>query len=177
MLVAGLGGIGTETARVANGIGMRVVATRNSSREGPAFVDYVGLSSELDSLAAEADVIVNALPLTSATDQIFDHALFSATKPGAFFISIGRGRTTDTDALVEALRTGHIAGAGLDVTDPEPLPPDHVLWTLPNVIITPHLGGDSDAHMERMWELFRENLRRFAVGEPLLSVVGLDRGY
>ena len=177
MLVAGLGGIGTETARLASGIGMRVVATRNSSREGPDFVDYVGLSSELDSLAAEADVIVNALPLTPATERMFDGAFFSVVKPGAFYISIGRGRTTDTDALVDALRTGRLAGAGLDVTDPEPLPPDHVLWALPNVIITPHLGGDSDAHMDRMWELFRENLRRFAVGEPLLSVVDLDRGY
>jgi phosphoglycerate dehydrogenase-like enzyme len=98
-------------------------------------------------------------------------------KPGAYFLNIGRGRTVDTDALTRALLDGRLAGAGLDVTDPEPLPTDHALWSLPNVIITPHIGGDSDAHMERMWSLFRENLRRFAVGDPLLSVVDRARGY
>lgn len=177
MLIVGLGGIGTEVARLAHGIGMRVVATRNSSREGPAFVDYVGLASELDSLAAEADVIVNSVPLTPATERMFDAGFFSLTKPTAYFVNIGRGRTVDTDALTAALREGRIAGAGLDVTEPEPLPPDHELWGMPNVIITPHIGGDSDMHMERMWLLFEENLRRFVEGERLLSVVDLERGY
>ena len=177
MLVVGLGGIGTEVARLAHGIGMRVVATRNSRREGPPFVDYVGLASELDSLVAEADVIVNSVPLTPTTEGMFDSGFFSRTKPTAYFINIGRGRTVDTDALTAALREGRIAGAGLDVTEPEPLPAEHELWSMPNVIITPHIGGDSDAHMERMWLLFQENLRRFVVGERLLSVVDLARGY
>lgn len=177
MLVVGLGGIGTEVARIAHGIGMRVVATRNSRREGPEFVDYVGLASELDSLVADADVIVNSLPLTPATEGMFDAELFSRTKPTAYFINIGRGRTVDTDALTVALREGRIAGAGLDVTEPEPLPADHELWGMPNVIITPHIGGDSDGHMERMWLLFQENLRRFVEGERLLSVVDQARGY
>ena len=108
---------------------------------------------------------------------MFDAEFFSRTKPTAFFINIGRGRTVDTDALTAALREGRIAGAGLDVTEPEPLPADHELWGMPNVIITPHIGGDSDAHMERMWLLFEENLRRFVDGERLLSVVDLGRGY
>ncbi|WP_420632456.1 D-2-hydroxyacid dehydrogenase [Candidatus Palauibacter sp.] len=177
MLVIGLGGIGTETARIAHGIGMRVIATRNSSREGPEFVERVGLASELPELVPEADVIVNALPLTPETDGLIDEAFFRLTRPSAFYITLGRGRTTDTDALVAALQEGRIAGAGLDVVDPEPLPPDHPLWSMPNVIITPHLGGDSDGHMERMWILFRENLRRFAAGEPLLAVVDRERGY
>lgn len=177
MLVVGLGGIGTEVARIAHGIGMRVVATRNSRREGPEFVDYVGLASELDSLVSEADVIVNSVPLTAATEGMFDAAFFSRMKSTAFFINIGRGRTVDTEALTVALREGRIAGAGLDVTEPEPLPADHDLWGMPNVIITPHIGGDSDAHMERMWLLFQENLRRFVEGEPLLSVVDQQRGY
>jgi phosphoglycerate dehydrogenase-like enzyme len=177
MLIAGLGGIGTETARVAHGIGMRVTATRNSTRTGPPFVDYVGLSDELGDLAREADVVVNTLPLTDATAGIFDAALFATMKRGAYFINIGRGRTVDTDALVEALRSGHLAGAGLDVTDPEPLPRGHALWDLPNVIITPHIGGDSDRHMERIYLLFEENLRRFAAGDPLLSVVDRRLGY
>ncbi len=177
LLVVGLGGIGTEVARVASGIGMRVIATRGSSRNGPSFVDYVGLSSELLDLTPEADVIVNAVPLTAVTERMFDDAFFAATKPTAFFVNIGRGRTVDTDALVRALREGRIAGAGLDVTEPEPLPVDHELWGMPNVLITPHLGGDGDGHMERMWLLFRENLRRFVNGEPLLAVVDKRRGY
>ena len=177
MLVVGLGGIGTETARVASGIGMRVIATRGSSRTGPSFVDYVGLASELLDLVPEADVIVNAVPLTSVTEGMFDDAFFAATKPTAIFVNIGRGRTVDTPALMRALREGRIAGAGLDVTEPEPLPADHELWDIPNVLITPHLGGDGDGHMERMWLLFRENLRRFVNGEPLLAVVDKRRGY
>ena len=177
LLVVGLGGIGTEVARVASGIGMRVIATRGSSRSGPPYVDYVGLSDELLTLVPEADVIVNSVPLTAATERMFDDAVFATTKPTAIFVNIGRGRTVDTDALVRALRAGRIAGAGLDVTEPEPLPVDHELWGMPNVIITPHLGGDGDGHMERMWLLFRENLRRFVNGEPLLSVVDKRRGY
>ena len=177
MLVIGLGGIGTETARIAHGIGMRVIATRNSSREGPDFVERVGLASELLDLVPEADVIVNALPLTPETDGLIDDAFFQLTRPNALYITLGRGRTTDTDALMAALREGRIAAAGLDVVDPEPLPPDHPLWSMENVILTPHLGGDSDGHMERMWILFRENLRRFAAGEPLLAVVDRARGY
>jgi phosphoglycerate dehydrogenase-like enzyme len=177
MLVAGLGGIGTEVARIAHGIGMRVIATRNSGRTGPPFVDYVGLADELPKLAGDADVIVNTLPHTPSTDQVFNEAFFAASKRGAFFVNVGRGKTVDTDALVRALRDGRLAGAGLDVTDPEPLPVAHPLWGLPNVIITPHVGGDSDGHMERMWLLFEENLRRFASGDRLLSVVDKQRGY
>lgn len=177
LLVVGLGGIGTEVARLAHGIGMRVIATRASRREGPSFVDYVGLSSELLTLVPEADVVVNCVPLTTDTERMFDNSVFSAMKSTAFFVNIGRGKTVDTRALTDALREGVIAGAGLDVTEPEPLPADHELWGLPNVIITPHVGGDSEAHMERIWLLFRENLRRFAVGEPLLSVVNKRRGY
>jgi phosphoglycerate dehydrogenase-like enzyme len=177
MLVVGLGGIGTEVARIAHGIGMRVTATRNSSREGPDYVDYVGLSSELHELATEADVIVNSVPLTPATEGMFDRAFFAKTKPTAFFINIGRGKTVDQEAMIEALKSGRLAGAGLDVTEPEPLPAGHELWDLPNVIITPHIGGDSEQHMNRMFLVFRENLRRFVAGEKLLSVVDISRGY
>ena len=177
MLVAGLGGIGTEVARLAHGIGMRVIATRASRREGPPFVEYVGLSNELMALTAEADVIVNCLPLTAQTENTFSEEFFETTKSTAYFVNIGRGKTVDTEALTRALKDGRIAGAGLDVTEPEPLPAGHELWGMTNVIVTPHVGGDSDAHMERIWLLFRENLRRFAAGEALLSVVDKSRGY
>ena len=178
MLVVGLGGIGTEVARRAAGLGMRVIATRNSSRQGPDFVDYVGLSNELTELAGEADVIVNALPLTPATENLFDAEFFAAAKRGALFISVGRGRSTDHDALVAALASGQIGGAGLDVTEPEPLPADSPLWQMPNVIITPHTSGwPSVEAIRRIAILLEENLRRYVAGDALLNVVDIERGY
>jgi phosphoglycerate dehydrogenase-like enzyme len=176
MLVVGLGGIGSAAAKRANALGMRVIATRNSSREGPPWVDYVGLSGELDELISEADIVVNALPLTDSTSGLFDRALFEKMKRGAHFINVGRGRTVVTDDLVDALESGHIAGAGLDVTDPEPLPADHPLWQMPNVIITPHISSTgADRRFHRM--LLRENIRRYLAGEALLNVVDPERGY
>ena len=177
MLVAGLGGIGTEVARRAAALGMRVNATRRSGREGPDFVDYVGLPDELPELAAQADVVVNALPLTRETTGIFGTDFFAAIKPGAYFISIGRGKSTDTAALIAALKSGRLAGAGLDVTDPEPLTRGHELWTLPNVIITPHISFMTDRGFERSRLVITENLRRYINGESLLNVVDIDRGY
>ena len=138
LLVVGLGGIGTEVAWRAHGLGMKVTAIRNSSRSGPDYVSYVGLSDELMALAADADVVVNALPLTSKTTGLFDQAFFSKIKKGSLFISVGRGKSTDTEALIAALESGWVYGAGLDVTDPEPLPVDSPLWQMDNVIITPH---------------------------------------
>jgi phosphoglycerate dehydrogenase-like enzyme/glyoxylase-like metal-dependent hydrolase (beta-lactamase superfamily II) len=177
MLVVGLGGIGTEVARLASAAGMRVIATRSSSRSGPSFVDRVGLSEDLLEFAAEADVVANCLPLTPETEDVFDAEVFAAMRPSAFFINVGRGGTVDTDALIAALENGQIAGAGLDVTDPEPLPADHPLWKVQGVIITPHYAAWSDIGRERRWLLFRENLRRFVAGERLLSVVDPARGY
>lgn len=177
VLVVGLGGIGTEIARRAHGIGMRVIATRNSSREGPDFVAKVGLPDELLALAAEADVVINATPLTPATTGIFNRAFFSAMKPGGYFINIARGRSAVTDDLVAALRSKHLAGAGLDVTDPEPLPEESPLWLMDNVIITPHVAAESAAQADRYVILVTENLRRYVAGEPLLNVVDVERGY
>ena len=177
MLVLGLGGIGTETARRASAFGMRVIATRNSSREGPAFVAEVGLSDEMYEFAGEADFVVNALPLTAKTNGLVDRKFFDALKPGAYYISVGRGKTTVTDDLVAALNTGTLAGAGLDVTDPEPLPSDHPLWLAKNILITPHIAAYSSDSDWRMLVIARENLRRYVKGEKLLSVVDVERGY
>ena len=177
MLVVGLGGIGTEVARRAAALDMKVIATRRSSREGPDFVDYVGLSDELPALAAQADVIVNALPLTRETTGIFGKEFFATIKPGAYFISIGRGKSTDTAELIAALKDGRLAGAGLDVTDPEPLTGGHELWTLPNVIITPHIAYMTDRGFERNRLVITENLRRYINGERMLNVVDIQRGY
>lgn len=177
MLVLGLGGIGTEIARRANALGMRVIATRNSSREGPDFVAQVGLSDEATTLAAQADVIVNALPLTDETASFIDRDFFAAAKPGARYISVGRGGTTVTADLVAALKSGQIGGAGLDVTDPEPLPAGHPLWTMEHVLITPHVAADTEQARDRTLVIAIENLRRYTAGEPLLSVVDFERGY
>lgn len=177
LLVAGLGGVGTEVARRAHGLGMRVIAVRNSSREGPSFVDYVGLSHELHELAGKADVIVNALPLTEETRGLFGEAFFDAARRGAYFVSVGRGGSTVTDDLVEALRDGRLTAAGVDVTDPEPLPEGHALWSLPNVIITPHIAATTDQGRWRRWALIRENVRRYVNGEKMLNVVDVTRGY
>jgi phosphoglycerate dehydrogenase-like enzyme len=177
LLVVGLGGIGTEIARRAHGLGMRVIATRSSSREGPGFVEYVGLADELHTLAGKADVIANALPLTPQTTGIFNKAFFDAAKPGAIFLSVGRGKSTVTADLIAALETGKLFGAGLDVTDPEPLPKDSPLWRLPNVIITPHVSAAGDDSPQRTMIIAVENLRRYVAGEPLLNVVDMNKGY
>ncbi|HLB83281.1 MAG TPA: D-2-hydroxyacid dehydrogenase, partial [Steroidobacteraceae bacterium] len=177
VLVVGLGGIGTEVARRAHALGMRVTATRASGREGPEFVSYVGLPDELHKLAADADFIVNTTPLTPQTTGIFNAKFFAAAKPGAYFFNVGRGGSVVEADLVAALESGRIAGAGLDVTDPEPLPATSALWKMQNVIITPHVSSDSELGLDARVALIRENLRRYVTGERMLSEVDLGKGY
>ena len=177
LLVVGLGGIGTEIAQRGHALGMNVIATRNSSRTGPDFVSYVGLADELLTLAAKADVVINALPLTASTTAVFNRDFFISMKNNAYFISIGRGKSTVTADLLAALKAGELSGAGLDVTDPEPLPADHPLWKQPRVIITPHMAWRSEKYSKRRWIIIRENLRRYIAGEAILSEVDLLKGY
>lgn len=176
LLVAGLGGIGMEVARLGDALGMSVSGTRNSSRDAPDYVDYVGLSHELHDLAATADVVVNALPLTNSTKGLFDAEFFAAVKPGAIFVNVGRGQTVVTDDLVAALESGQVSGAGLDVSDPEPLPAGNPLWQRDDVIITPHVAGYG-GELERHKLLLLENLKRYVAGDPLLNVVDPQKGY
>ena len=177
VLVAGLGGIGTEVARRAHALGMRVVATRASGREGPDFVSYVGLPDELPKLARDADFVVNCLPLTPETTGIFNKEFFATMKRSAYFISIGRGRSTVTADLTAALTQGTIAGAGLDVVDPEPLPADNPLWHAPHLLITPHISANTAVADQARNAVLLENLRRYVAGEPMLSVVDISKGY
>jgi len=177
LFIAGLGGIGMEVARRANALGMNVIATRNTPHEKPSFVSEQGLSGDLLSFVARADVIVDALPLTPETRGVFDRKTFDAAKRGALFINVGRGGTVVTADLLAALEDGRIGGAGLDVTDPEPLPPDHPLWRAPNVLITPHVAAATDLGEEPRWLIARENLRRYAAGGKLLSEVSVEKGY
>jgi len=177
ILILGLGSIGKEVARRAHALGMRVIATRNSSRSGPDYVDYVGLSDETFRLASEADVIVNALPLTDTTRGMLNKDFFEVMKNTALYVSVGRGATTNTDDLLVALQSGELAGAALDVTDPEPLPDNHPLWKQKNVIITPHLAGTGGDARARVYGLLLENVRRYQAGEPLINPVSSKAGY
>lgn len=177
MLVSGLGGIGTEVARRAHGLGMRVVATRVGGGSKPAFVEYIGQPDELLTLARTADVIVSAVPLTPETTGMYDQRFFAALKPSAFFINVARGPSVVTEALMNALNEGRLAGAGLDVVDPEPLPADHPLWKSPRILFTPHISARSDLPGEARSIVATENLRRYVAGEPLLNVVDIERGF
>lgn len=177
MLVVGLGGIGTEVAQRAHGFGMRVIATRRSDSQSPEYVEHVGKPAELLAMLPEADVVAICVPLTPETEKMFNAPAFAAMKQGSYLINVARGKIVDTDALMEALKSGRLAGACLDVTDPEPLPPDHPLWTMPGVVITPHVSSDSEVTDERWWALLKENIRRFGAGDPLLNVVDKHAGY
>jgi phosphoglycerate dehydrogenase-like enzyme len=128
-------------------------------------------------LLPKADVVVLACPLTEETRGMFGYDQFKAMKKSAYFINIARGGLVQQKELISALADKMIAGAGLDVTDPEPLPEGNPLWKLPNVVISPHIGGASDGARDRAWRLFRENVRRFVAGEPLLCVVDKRKGF
>ena len=142
------------------------------------FIDKAdGVGLEDCETVGEADFVVNALPLTDKTNGLIDSRFFDALRPGAYYISVGRGKTTVTDDLIAALNDGTLAGAGLDVTDPEPLPSDHPLWAAKNVVITPHIAGRNVDSVQRTLIIARENLRRYVQGEKLLSVVDIERGY
>ena len=176
LLVVGLGGIGTEIAWRGKGLGMEVVATRDGGSGKPDFVSYIGKPDELLALAKTADVVVSAVPLTPQTRGMYDAKFFAVMKPNALFINIARGASVVTDDLVKALNERRIAGAGLDVTDPEPLPPGHPLWKAPRVLISPHISSRNDLPGEGRWVIATENLRRYMAGEKMLQVVDVARG-
>ena len=176
-LVIGLGGIGTQVAQRATAFGMRVLAVDPTDVPMHRDVTYVGKPDELDVLLPEADVVFSCVPRTSESERMLGPKQFDLMKDGVYLINVSRGAIVDTEALVAALRSGRVAGAGLDVTDPEPLPSDHPLWDMPNVVISPHVAGFSDRLGERQRELFRENVARFVTGQPLRHVVDKQKGY
>ncbi len=178
MLVVGLGGIGTNVARRAEAFGMKVMAIDpNEKIVRPPFVFSLDRPAALMEKLPLADVVVLACPLTPQTNRLIGAKQFGAMKKSTILINVGRGELVHPGELFAALKNGSIAGAGLDVTNPEPLPVGHGLLAMANVIVTPHVGGQSEAANDRIWRLFRENIRRFVVGEPLLCVVDKQRGY
>ena len=181
--IIGLGAIGREVARLARAFGMRVLACRRSCRqpqerppEAPE-VDLLLPAADLPRLLAEADYVVLAVPLTPETRGLIGRDELAAMKEGARLVNVARGAVVDEEALVEALRSGHLAGAVLDVFQHEPLPADSELWDLPGVLLTPHVSGGTPRYMERAIELFCDNLRRYLSGQPLRNVVDPQRGY
>jgi len=164
VLVVGLGEIGGEVARLAEAFGMNVLWTRRN--EG-----------DLDELLPRADSVVVTLPLTGETRGMFDRRRLGLLKPGAIFVNIGRGPVVDEEALIDALRSGHLRGAALDVYATEPLPRDSPLWELDNVILSPHTAAQSIHENERIVELFADNLRRYLAGEELRSRIRTDLFY
>ncbi len=179
MVVIGVGGLGSQVARRAEAFGMRVLAIDPQVAVPPPGVRVLRRPGRaaFEELLPQADVLVLSCALTKKTRGHIGRKELALLPDGAYFINVSRGRVVDTEALVEALRSGKIAAAGLDVTEPEPLPDSSPLWSMKNVIITPHIGGQSDGSRLRVFLLVRENIRRFARGDPLLSVVGKTRGY
>lgn len=169
--IVGFGASGSAVARMAKAMGMRVVAVRRRP-DGPELP-----LSGLGTLLAEADHVVNTLPLTSETRGLFDEGSFRAMKPTATFINIGRGATVCESALIQALRQRSIRGAGLDVFETEPLPPESELYLLPNVILSPHCTDRTAAAERRVADLVVDNVQRFIAGQPLRNVTDKQAGY
>ena len=175
--VIGLGQIGSEIARRGLAFGMRVVAVDPVQTAAPPGVTALWRLDGLPELLRESDFVVIAAPHTPETVKLFRRAQFRQMKPSAYLINIGRGAIVDLQDLVAALRAAEIGGAGLDVYATEPLPPDHPLWRMPNVILTPHVAGNSPRIAERHLAVLLENVRRFARGEPLTTVVDKRRWF
>jgi phosphoglycerate dehydrogenase-like enzyme len=171
MLIVGLGGIGAEAARLAATFGITVIGTDARRESAPPHVAEMHKPEALDELLPRADFVVLTVPHTPATEGFFNRARFQRMKKSAFFINIGRGMTTRLDDLVASLEAGEIAGAALDVFEQEPLPAGHKLWTLPNVLITPHTAGFGPYLNERRYEIVRDNCRAFAAGAPMRNLV------
>jgi phosphoglycerate dehydrogenase-like enzyme len=177
LLVIGLGTIGRGVAKMASALGMHVIAVRENSGKGAGPAHEVFGFEQLNDALPRADFVVLAAPLTEKTRECIAAEQFARMKRDTYFINVSRGALVDEPALIDALQKGTIAGAALDVFAEEPLPQDSPLWSLPNVLITPHSAAFTDQQWERHYALFTENLRRFKAGEPLLSVVDKHRGY
>jgi phosphoglycerate dehydrogenase-like enzyme len=175
--IIGAGTIGTEIARLSRAFGMSTLGVRRSARANEEF-DEMHVIEQLDNVLSRCDFVVNVLPYTDETHHLFNAARFASMKPGALFFNFGRGASVDTPALVAALTEGTIAGAGLDVYETEPLPSDHPLWGLDNVIMTPHMGGWTSRFKEQFSELFIANLEHYlAYGRPARNLIDYDRSY
>lgn len=179
VLIMGMGDIGGSFGRLCKALGAYVIGLRRKDGSRPDYADEVHLTGELDSLLPRADVVAVTLPGTPATRGMLDKNRIALMKPGAVVLNVGRGYIIDTEALCDALESGRLGGAGLDVTEPEPLPGDHRLWGIPTAVITPHVSGGYHLHEthERIVDIFIENLSRFLRGGELKNQVDFETGY
>ena len=177
MGIVGFGGTGKAIARRAAAFGMRCIAVDVEDVPPTAEVPEVWGVDRLDELLRAADVVASGLPLAPETRGLFGDHAFALMKPTAILVNVTRGEVVDGDALVRALRSGAIAGAGLDVAPQEPLPPEHPLWTTPNVVMTPHTAGASQLRVGRNMDRFCRNLAHFRAGEPLEGAIDKIKGY
>ncbi|MGZ8525402.1 MAG: D-2-hydroxyacid dehydrogenase [Chitinophagaceae bacterium] len=176
--IVGMGGIGSETARrLHHGFNMHVLATDAKPLHKPDFVDELHDPSWLMEMVPKVDVLMSAAPLTKETREMFNEEVFSKMNPNSYFINVSRGGLVKQDALIDALKSKKIRGAGLDVATPEPLPADNPLWSCPNLIITAHNSTQAPVRYERMFGQVLENVRRFSLGLPLMNVVDKEKGY
>ncbi|MDR0468874.1 MAG: D-2-hydroxyacid dehydrogenase [Peptococcaceae bacterium] len=179
VLVAGLGDIGRAFARRISALGGHVIGLRRHPGDEPEYVEKVYALDQLDRLLPEADVIAMCLPDTPLTQGLITRERLLSMKKDAFFLNVGRGNVVDNLALAEILTSGHLAGAAMDVTEPEPLPEGHPLWTAPNMLITPHVAGQFhlDDILEKVVQVSCANLRRYIAGEALYNQVDKEAGY
>jgi phosphoglycerate dehydrogenase-like enzyme len=179
VVFVGLGDIAQETAKRLAGFGMHTIGVRRTVHSGdlPSGIDRVVSIDELDDVLPLADHVISSVPSTESTRHLFDGERFRQFKRGAYFYNLGRGTSVVQDDLIAALESGQLGGAGLDVTEPEPLPGDHPLWNAPNVFITSHTSGMTPRFRGRVIELFADNLERWESGEELRNVVDTERGY
>src|SRR5579859_6360008 len=177
--IIGLGSIGRRVAHLGKAFGMRVLATRRTVREDERdpVVDQLYSQAQLHDMLRQSDYVVLAVPLTAETEKLIGEAELRIMRPHAYLVNVARGRVIDEAALIRALRDGWIAGAGLDVTEIEPLPADSPLYSMPNVILTPHISGVSVRYDKRLTALFADNLRRYRTNTPLLNRYDPTRGY
>lgn len=178
MAIIGYGGAGRAVAQRARGFALQsVVALDPEAALDSGLIDRMFAPSQIDLCLRDADIAVICAPLTAATRHLFNRDRFHAMKRGSILINIGRGEIVEEAALLEALATGRLFGAGLDVAPRDPLPADHPLWSLPNVVVTPHVAGGSPLRLDRAVENFCANLLRYRRGEPLRGILDPRKGY
>lgn len=179
VLIVGLGDIGMHFARLCKALGAYVIGVKRRISDCPDGIDELHLTAELDSLLPRADVVFSVLPNTPETRGRFDRAAFSLMKPSAIFLNGGRGNAVVTDDLCAALREGLLFAAGIDVTDPEPLPPEHPLWDEPNIIITPHISGEFHLAetLRRIVDIAIYNTGAYLSGGELKNIIDMATGY
>jgi len=177
VLVIGLGDIGTEVSRHLLGFGCRLIGMRRNVSKPNDYIKDVRPLSQLHETLPEADYVIICTPGTGETENLFSHAEFDIMKNSAIIVNIGRGIVIDSDALADALNENKIYGAGLDVTEPEPLPDGHPLWSARNILITPHVSAATDVTTTRRAAVFIELLKRYTTGQELYNIVDFDAGY